>query len=76
MAARKPNTVDDPDWVPMIRNTQHVDDGATAYALGFDVDDCPFPAGNRRTEWMTGWYDSRTKDRLGPLLERNGLEWP
>jgi len=50
--------------------------GRRAYARGLDVDSCPHPSGFRRISWMCGWYDVRTKRRLGHIFERRGMQWP
>lgn len=61
----------------MPRDSQECRDGEQAYRDGVRVNDCPYPIGDdRRSEWMTGWYDERTFDRLGHIFKRWGLTWP
>jgi len=70
--------------IPIPRDTFEYSEGRkayrdrTAYANGNRNDPkCPYPTGNsERVGWYTGWYDERTKDRIGELLERNGMLWP
>lgn len=59
------------------RDCSEVRAGERAFEKGKKVNECPYAISNpRRTAWMTGWYDERTKLRLGKIFERNGISWP
>lgn len=51
--------------------------GESDFKNGRPISNCPFPMGDeRRKRWMTGWYDARTRKRLGHIFERWRLQWP
>ena len=58
------------------RETPEYHEGREAFERGFRQSDCPYPRGNHRMSWFTGWLDGRTNKRLGPLLSRYKLTFP
>ena len=50
-------------------------DGAEAYREGRSVDDHDLDKAGRNA-FMDGWYDARTRDRLGHIFQRYGTTWP
>ena len=58
------------------KNRHKVQAGENAYIAGFEVGDCPYPRHNaNRIPWMFGWYNARTREKLGSIFEKYGIEW-
>ena len=52
-------------------------EGRRAFGLSKIADDCPYEVGhNARVGWHVGYYDARTKESLGHVFERNGIDFP
>lgn len=50
--------------------------GYRAFHDGISSNSCPFPRGDQRMAWFTGWYDARMQDTLGHIFDKYGLTWP
>lgn len=61
---------------PEARKLAEYDDGKQAFLDGLDVDDCPHRSGFKRIGWMCGWYDERTRSRLGHIFSHRKINWP
>lgn len=58
------------------KNRHKVIAGENAFTAGMELDDCPYRINNpNRTPWMFGWYNARTRKRLGHVLEKYGIDW-
>lgn len=54
-------------------------EGYKAFLDGETQDGCPYPTSSkneRRYEWMCGYLDARTRQRLGHVFDKWELKWP
>lgn len=59
------------------RNRAEVEYGETAFEKGKAVSACPYAIGcSKRTYWMTGWYDARTRHNLRHVFEKYWIVFP
>jgi ribosome modulation factor len=59
------------------RNRAEGDYGEVAYAKGKSIEDCPYAIGcSKRTYWLTGWYDARTRHNLRHVFEKYWMTFP
>ena len=56
--------------------------GSLAFSNGKSMDDCPLrPRTDStlyqgRVDWLTGWLDARTNERLGHIFKKYGMTHP
>lgn len=75
--ACKLKQVEEKEFPPVPRDTPQYKEGLRSFGIVRDVDDGPYPAGHgKRTGWMTGYLDARTKFRLGHIFHKYGLPYP
>ena len=58
-----------------LRSTKEHRLGRMAYLKGEPEDACTF-LGDGRIAWFSGYFDERTSERVGHILEKYGLSWP
>lgn len=61
---------------PQTRLKPEYQEGRQAFFAGREVRECVYQFGDQRVAWLTGWYDERTRSRLGHIFESRGIEWP
>lgn len=66
----------EPSVDPEARRMPEYSHGKQAFFDDLDVDDCPHVKGFKRISWMCGWYDERTRSRLGHIFKRRNMQWP
>jgi ribosome modulation factor len=64
-------------FIPVSRDTMQCKQGERAHSVGMEKTSCPYHIGdNRRTGWLTGWYDSFVRHRFRDLFARYGATYP